>query len=59
MSHNYTSDTGNNAIINCIQGELTEITYSTMGGDVKKGVIYLLSFLLVINCPVTVVKDST
>ena len=41
------------------KGELTEVTYSTIDGDVKIWIIYLLSFLLVINCPDTVVKDPT
>ena len=41
------------------KGELTEVAHSTMDGDVKIWIIYLLSFLLVINCPDTVVKDPT
>ena len=35
------------------KGELTEVTHTTMDGDVKIWIIYLLSFLLVINYPDT------
>ena len=59
MVDNCTSTIGNNTIIDCIQGGCDRVNHSTMEEDVKIWIIYLLSFLLVINYPDTVVKDPT
>ena len=54
MVDNCTSTIGNNTINDCIQ-----VNHSTMEEDVKIWIIYLLSFLLVINYLDTLVKDPT